>query len=130
MNYELASERFLQVRAEIEELEREHKAAKAKLTEKLVALENWFTAKAQEEGLETIKTPLGTAYWSTHHTATVASREDFFRYCKEHDAWDMVEARASKTAVKAFIEGHGAPPPGVNFSSNRVFNFRKANAKE
>lgn len=130
MNYDIAAEKYLQVRNQIESLEREHKTAKAVLTEKLVALENWMTAKAQEDGLETVKTPHGTAYWSTHHTATVGSREEFFNFCKEHDAWDMVESRASKTGVKSYIEAHGAPPPGVNFSSAKVFNMRKAQSKE
>lgn len=130
MNYDIAAERYLQVRKQVDDLEREHKAAKAALTEKLVALENWMTAKAQEDGLETVKTPHGTAYWSTHHTATVGSREEFFNFCKEHDAWDMVESRASKTGVKSYIEAHGAPPPGVNFSSAKVFNMRKAQSKE
>ena len=130
MNYEIAVEKYLEVRKAIEDLEREHKAEKAKFTEKLVTLENWITAKAQEDGLETVKTPYGTGYWSTHHTATVGSREEFFRFCKEHDAWDMVESRASKTGVKSYIEANGAPPPGVNFSSNRVFNLRKAQSKD
>lgn len=130
MNYDIAAERYLQVRNQIDSLEREHKTAKAALTEKLIALENWMTAKAQEDGLETVKTPHGTAYWSTHHTATVGSREEFFNFCKEHDAWDMVESRASKTGVKSYIEAHGAPPPGVNFSSAKVFNMRKAQSKE
>lgn len=130
MNYDIAAERYLQVRNQIDSLEREHKTAKAVLTEKLIALENWMTAKAQEDGLETVKTPHGTAYWSTHHTATVGSREEFFNFCKEHDAWDLVESRASKTGVKSHIEAHGAPPPGVNFSSAKVFNMRKAQSKE
>lgn len=130
MNYEEATNKYMEVKRQVEELDREHKANKAKLTEKLVALENWITAKAQEDGLETIKTAAGTAYWSTHHTATVASREEFFNFCKEHDAWDMVEARASKTGVKSYIESAGSPPPGVNFSSTRVFNLRKAQPKE
>lgn len=110
----------------MDDLDRQYKEAKAPLTERLLALENWITAKAQEDGLETIKTPLGTGYWSTHSTATVASREELFTYCKEHDAWDLVESRASKSGVKSYIEANGAPPPGVNFSSTRVFNLRKA----
>ena len=130
MNYELAAERYLSVRKAIDELERSHKVAKAGLMKKLVTLENWFTAKAQEDGLDSIRTAVGTGYWSTHHTATVASREEFFGYCKEHDTWDLVEARASKTGVKSYIEGNGAPPPGVNFSSTSVFNFRKSQTKE
>jgi len=126
MNYEAAAEKYLQVRGEIEDIEREAKEKKAALRVKLVALENWFTAKALEDGLESVKTAEGTAYWSTHNSATVASREEFFAYCKGHDAWDMVESRASKTGVRSFVEAHGAPPPGINFSTIRVFNFRKA----
>ena len=130
MNYDMAAERYLEVRNEIDALERAHKATKAELAEKLAVLENWFTAKAQEDGLETVKTPHGTAYWSTHHTATVASREALFSFCKENDAWDLLESRASKTGVKSFIASHGEPPPGVNFSSVKVFNMRKAQSKE
>lgn len=129
MNFEQAAEKYLQLRADVEALDRDYKAKKAELKEKMVLLENWFTAKATEEGLKDIKTDAGTIYWSTHHSATVASREDFFSFCKERDAWDLLEARASKTAVKSYIESEGEPPPGINFNSVSVFNFRKANNK-
>jgi hypothetical protein len=129
MNYEAAAEKYIHIRSNIEALEKAHKVAKAELTEKLYALEQWFTAKSQEDGLPSIPTTHGLVYWSTHHSASVASREDFFAYCKEHDTWDMVESRAMKTGVKSFIEANGAPPPGVNFSSIQVFNFRKAPPK-
>lgn len=126
MNYEQAADRYLQTKRELEEIEREYKERKAKIKEKMITIENWFTAKAQEDGIQTIKTAAGTAYWSTHHSATVASREDFFEFCKENNAWDLLEARASKIAVKSYIESEGEPPPGVNFNSVNVFNFRKS----
>lgn len=129
MNFETAAAKYVELRDKIDELDRQHKDAKAELKAKMVLLENWFTAKATEEGLNDIKTDFGTAYWSTHHSATVASREDFFNFCREHEAWDLLEARASKTAVKSFIEAEGAPPPGVNFNSVSVFNFRRANKR-
>lgn len=130
MNYEEGAERYLKLRSQVDELDRQHKAARAKLLQEMTLLENWFTAKAQEDGLESVKTPMGTAYWSTHNTATVASREEFFDFCRAHNQWDLVESRASKTGVKSYIEAYGEAPPGVNFSSTRVFNFRKANAKD
>lgn len=125
MNYEEAATRYASVRTEIDQLDREYKANKAALKEKLVLLENWFTARAQEDGLESVKTSLGTAYWSAHQSATVASREDFFAFCKEHDAWELVESRASKTAVRDHLETHGELPPGINYNTVRVFNFRR-----
>lgn len=130
INYEEAAQQYLQHRREAEALDAEYKKEKAKITSEMIKLESWFTAKAQADGLESVKTPLGTAYWSTHYSASVASRDELFAYCKEHDAWDLVEARASKTGVKSHIEANGEPPPGVNFSSTKVFNFRKAQPKE
>lgn len=126
MNYELAAEKYIAIRKEVERIEREAKVAVAELKKTALDLENWISLQAQTDGLKTINTRVGTAYWATHNTASVASREALFAYCKENDAWDLIESRASKTAVKSFIEGNGAPPPGVNFSSVQVFNFRKA----
>jgi hypothetical protein len=124
MNYEVAAHKYLELRNAVTAMENEHKRAKAELVGKMTVLENWFTAKATEEGLTNIPTPSGTAYWSTHHSATVASRHELFTYCMENGTWDLIESRASKTAVKSFIEAHGAPPPGVNYNSVSVFNFR------
>lgn len=126
MNYELATEKYLAVRREVERIEKEAKVAVSELKKTALDLENWITLQAQADGLTTVKTSLGTAYWSTHYNAAVASREELFAYCKANDAWDLIESRASKTAVRSFIEGNGAPPPGVNFSSIQVFNLRKA----
>lgn len=130
MTYDEAAEKYCAIRDSLDALERSHKVAKAELSKKLALLESWFTAKAQEDGLTKLNTIAGTAYWSTHFSATVGSAAEFIDYCKQHQAWDLMETRASKTAVKSFIEGHGAPPPGVNCSSISVFNFRKAQPKE
>lgn len=124
MNYEDAAKRLLECRRELEKLDAEHKAAKAKWVERETALENWFSAKALEDGLENVKTSVGVAYWSAHGSAKVASREALFSHCKDNDSWDLVEARASLSGVKAYIEANGVPPPGVDFKSRRVFNFR------
>ncbi len=130
MNYEEAAKKYLEAREALEALERSHKAAKAAINETVQQLEGWFANRAQEDGIEKVHTSLGLAYWSTHNTATVASREAFFSFCKEQDSWDMLESRASKTGVKSYIEAHGEPPPGVDFTSYRVFNFRKAKPTE
>lgn len=130
MNYERAAQLYIETEADIARAEAAHKETVAPLKEKLAALEHWLTVKAQEDGLENVKTEFGTVYWSVHHKATVAAREPFFAHCRENNAWDLVEARASKTAVKSYVEAHGVPPPGVDYSSVRVFNFRKASTKD
>ncbi|MEY3125110.1 MAG: hypothetical protein RLZZ573_1630 [Pseudomonadota bacterium] len=130
MNFEQAGEKYIALRNEVAAIEAEAKTAVAEKKATMLDLENWFTLRAQEEGMVKIPTSVGTAYWSTHNAATVADRNALFEFCKENNTWDLIESRASKTAVKSYVEGHGVPPPGVNFSSVQVFNFRKTTSKE
>jgi hypothetical protein len=129
MDFEKAIDKYLTLRKECDEINRNAKVEVGKRKEVMKKLEAWISLKADEAGLKTIPTQLGTGYWSTHHTCTLAEPESFFQYIKSEDAWDLLEKRASKTAVKAFIEEEGAPPPGVNFSSYMVFNVREQRSK-
>lgn len=131
MNYETAAKKYVELRNEIDRINAEAKRKVVELKKLQIDIENWFSIKAEEEGLKTVPTTCGTAYWSTHHTASVAEATAFKDYVFSHpEARDLIEARASKLAVKSFIDAHGTPPPGVNFSSIRVFNLRKPPASE
>lgn len=129
MNYEQAAKKYVEVEAEISRINGEAKKKVANLNKILEDIENWFALKAQEEGLKSIPTPVGTVYWSTHYSATVANPTAFKDFVRETGQFDLMETKASKTAVKSYIEGHGEAPPGVNFSSRKVFNLRE-NTKE
>lgn len=122
--YDEVVEKYLEFRNEIDRINNEAKKAIAALKANMSVCEAWLTEHAQEDGLTTIPTIHGTAYWSTHYSATVSSRDDFLNYVRAKNAWDLLETRASKTAVKSLVEATGEPPPGVNFSSIRVLNIR------
>lgn len=125
MNYEQAAEKHNELSAEIDRINADAKKKVAALKKITEDIENWFALKAQEEGLKTIPTLVGTVYWTTHYSATAPEPAVFKQYVIEHQAFDLMETRPAKLAVKSFIEGHGEPPPGVNFSSRKVFNLRK-----
>lgn len=126
-----AAAKYLEFRREVEAIEKDMKAKTAAIKQKMADLESWITAKAIEQGMETIKVhDIGTVYWSTHYSATVASRDVLFDFVREHNAFELLENRVSKTAVKEYLEAHGEVPPGVNFSSVKVFNLRQAKAGE
>jgi hypothetical protein len=124
LNYETASAKYLEFRNEVERIEKEAKAKTAALRAVMADIESWFAAKAQEEGLKTIPTAHGTAYWSTHYSAKAANPTLFKDFVIANKMFDLLETRASKVAVKSFIEANGAPPPGVDFTSVNVFNLR------
>ena len=128
MNYETAAKKYLELRDECDRVETAAKKQVAELKKLMTDIENWITLRADEEGLKTVPTPYGTAYWSTHYSATTGNPEVFRSFALDGHL-DLLETRPSKAAVKAYVEGHGAPPPGINFSSYRVFNLR-ASKKE
>jgi len=125
MNYELAAAKYKELEAEVARIDAEAKKKKAALAKIMGDIENWFALRAQEDGLKNIPTSEGTVYWSTHYSASVAEPQVFKDYVMSNKAFDLMEVRAAKLAVKSFIEGHGEPPPGVNFSSRKVFNLHK-----
>lgn len=124
ITYDTAAAKYLELRREIERIEKDAKAKVAPLKAIMVDIESWFAAKAQEDGLKTVNTTNGTAYWSTHYSAKAANPTLFKDYVIAHRCFDLLETRASKTAVKSFIEANGAPPPGVDFAAISVFNLR------
>ena len=126
MNCEQAAAKYLELRDAVDRIEKEAKAKTAELKKIMVDIENWFALTAEEQGLKTVPTGVGTVYWSVHNSASVAEPTVFKDFVVQNNAWDLIETRASKTAVKSYIEGHGTPPPGVNFSSVRVFNLRRS----
>ena len=129
MDYERASALYLGLRDEVEELERGYKTLVAARREKMALLEGWFTAKAQADGLENIKTAVGTCYWSNPVSATVANPTLFMDYVIQFAQWQLLENRVSKSAAKEFVTATGMPPPGVNYRVVRTFNLRAKKEK-
>ena len=127
MDYQTAIKQHMALRSQIEAVNQRAKEEVAELKKKQMMLEQWITERAKQDGLENIKTQNGTAYWSTHYTCSVAEPDSFFEFVKSEEAWDLLEKRASKSAVKAYIDEQGETPPGVNFGSYKAFNVRAAN---
>lgn len=129
MSYEELVKRYVELKDKLAEIDAIAKRYKEPVMRELAEIEAKIALKAQEDGLSRIPTSYGTAYWSTHYSATVADPAVFKEYVQENQAWELLEMRASKTGVKSFIEGHGYAPPGVNFAATKVFNIRR-NTKE
>lgn len=121
-------EKYIKLRDRRAQREAAFKAEDAgdrQLQDKIEAL---MLLKFQETGVESIKTPNGTAYTSVRASATVADPDIYFSWVRADPEERMIflEARANKTAVKQFREAHDELPPGINWSETRVVNFRRA----
>lgn len=127
--YDNAVKEYLVLRDAIDAIEEEAKRKKAELRAIMARIEAQITEHAQADGLVTVPTTYGLAYWSTHYTCKCASRDELFDYVRQHEAWDLLEARPSKSAVLSLVEATGEPPPGVNFSAYRALIIRDQRGK-
>jgi hypothetical protein len=62
----------------------------------------------------------GTVYRTPDESVSLADPDAFMRHVIGTESWELMDRKANKTAVKAYIEEHKSPPPGVNYSASYV----------
>jgi hypothetical protein len=116
---------YLKYRNQKEAMESEIKDKVKDLKDKMTKLEAWLKTKADADGVTSFKTAHGTAFVTTNDYANVADWDAVLSFIKENDAFDMLEKRVSKNAVRGLIEKNGAVPSGVNYGTRIDVNVRK-----
>ena len=116
---------YMKLRSQKESLEAETKEKVAEVKAKMEKLEAWIKEQADLQGVTSFKTKHGTAFLTTTDYATVADWDAMLTFVRENDAYDMLEKRVSKTAVRGYIEQTKTVPPGVNYGTRLDVNIRK-----
>tara|TARA_R100001463_G_scaffold8431_6_gene25838 strand:+ start:843 stop:1247 length:405 start_codon:yes stop_codon:yes gene_type:complete len=131
MNYTVDQviEAYLKYRNKKEALEAQIKEQVKELKDKMAKLEAWIKTKADAEGVTSFKTAHGTAFVTTNDYANVADWDAVLAFIKENDAYDILEKRVSKNAVRGYIDQQKAVPSGVNYGTRIDVNVRKPVAK-
>ena len=118
--------KYIALRDQKAQLKAEYDGKVAHIEDTLDKIESKLLEVFQQTGMESVKTEAGTAYTSTRSTASVADREAFMAYIREHDEWPLLEVRASKAAVEEFKSANDDLPPGINWREERVVNIRRS----
>lgn len=129
INVEQVIAAYMKLRQSKEEIEREAKEKVNELKVKMEKFEAWLREKANEQGVTSFKTKAGTAFLTTTDFANVADWDAVLDFIKTNEAFDMLERRVSKTAVRAYIETHKQVPAGVNYGTKLDVNIRKPATK-
>ena len=125
MTVDQVIEAYLKYRNKKEALEAEIKDQVKELKDKMAKLEAWIKTKADAEGVTSFKTAHGTAFVTTNDYANVADWDAVLAFIKANDAYDMLEKRVSKNAVRGYIDQQKAVPSGVNYGTRIDVNVRK-----
>ena len=91
--------------------------------------EAWIKEQADAQGVTSFKTKHGTAFLTTTDYANVGDWDAVLGFIRENEAYDMLEKRISKVAVRGYIDATKAVPPGVNYGTKLEVNIRKPVAR-
>jgi len=116
---------YLKLRLKKEAIEAQVKDEVKTLKDKMEQLEAWIKEQADAQGVTSFKTKHGTAFLTTTDYANVADWDSVLTFIRENEAYDMLEKRISKVAVRGYIDANKAVPPGVNYGTKLEVNIRK-----
>jgi hypothetical protein len=125
LNKDALAGKFIELRNEVAVIEAEMGERTAPLKAMMEKIKLYFKAIAAQEGVDSWKTAHGTVYLSQTDSVKLVDPDAYFEYVLENEAWDLIEKRAAKLAVRGFVEAHGSLPPGAELSTRIEVNFRK-----
>lgn len=120
---------YMKLRDQKAAIEAELKERVADLKGKMEKLEAYLKTQMDAQGLTSFKSEYGTAFLTTTDYANVADWDAVLNFIRENDAYDMLEKRVSKIAVRGYIEANKVVPPGINYGTKLEVNIRKPGAK-
>jgi len=121
--------KYMKLREEKTAVEAEIKERVDKIKADMAKLEAFLKAKMDADGLTSFKSEHGTAFLTTTDFANVEDWDAVLRFIREEDAFDMLEKRVSKTAVRGYIEANKEVPPGIKYGTKLDINVRKPTAR-
>lgn len=121
--------KYMKLRSQRDAAEAEIKERVDTIKADMAKLEAWLKAKLDADGLTSFKTDYGTAFLTTTDFANVDDWDAVLRFIREEEAYDMLEKRVSKTAVRGYIEANKEVPPGIKYGTKLDINIRKPTAR-
>jgi hypothetical protein len=117
--------KYIELRDKKAEMKAAYDAKIDKLEAALAKIEVILLRTFEETGIESVRTDLGTAYKTTKSSCTVADKDTFMGYVKNEGAWELLDVRASKTAVAQFRSVNDDNPPGLNWREVVAVNVKR-----
>ena len=116
---------YMKLRSQKESMEAEVKDRVSVIKAKMEKIEAWIKEQADLQGVTSFKTKHGTAFLTTTDYANVGDWDAVLDFIRTQEAYDMLEKRVSKIAVRGYIDANKVVPPGVNYGTKLEVNIRK-----
>ncbi len=122
-------EKYVALRDHIKRLDDEHDAKLAPLKQGLSKIEAWLLGKADEMGVDSFKTPSGTAYKSLKTRVKVTEWESLLPFLIQNELTHLLTKAVSKTELMNYFNTEKALPPGVELEQFYEVNVNRPRSK-
>lgn len=130
LTIEQAISAYVKLREKKAQIEAKAKADTKPVVDTMDKIEAYLKEQADLLGVQSFKTDSGTAFLTTSERANVANWDEVLKFILENEAFDMLEKRVNKTAVREYLSANQAVPPGVNYGTSIEVSVRKPTAKD
>lgn len=113
------------LRAWTKKMEEEEAKRKQVLTE----IEMWLLEQSNKLGVDSFKTPSGTAYKQIKEHYRIGNWDDFVSYVKRTNNFQLFEKRVAKLAAKEIHNTTKEIPAGLDYSSEYVMHVLRPSSK-
>jgi hypothetical protein len=116
---------YLQLRTQKEELAKKHKEEMAPLNDGMNKCQAWVHQILMSQGQRNTRTDSGSAFLQDDFSVTVEDWPAILSFVREHNLWEFLERRVSKTVISEYIESTKTLPPGLKTSTEISCHIRK-----
>lgn len=112
------------------EIQKKADAEIAELKAKREKIEAFLMQHLIDNNVDSLRTANGTIFRSIDTIPQGQDWDLFYRWVKDHDAFDALERRIKRTFIADYMEAHdGEIPPGVSVFRQYKLNIRKPTGK-
>lgn len=117
---------YIQLRDKKAEVQKEADTKIAKINAVMDEIEGRLLVAFDEDGLDSVRTPLGTAYKSTKTMSSIGDWDTFVEHIIATGNTQLLERRCGQKACAEYLAVNDEPPPGINVRQEVVINVRRS----
>lgn len=118
------------IRDRLADLKREYDEKRKPEEARKELLEGILLEYLEKNNFQNVKTVEGTFYKTTTYKASLSDPEALIGFIKATGLLELLERRASVTAVRAYAEEHNELPPGVQLNGESNVNVNRVTGRD
>lgn len=123
---EATADKLVKVYLKLREARAELKQQDEELEQQQKLIQNELLELCKSMGAESIRTEFGTIIRSTQRRYWTNDWDSFYKFIKEHDAFQLLQKRITNTNMAQFLEENpDLHPPGLNVDAEYTVSVRR-----